>query len=176
MFISIAFLVAATFLPTYRAHKEVLFFASPFFEAALSGNWAETGRPQSVSSVITISQPSGGESKTEMSFAPMDSDIDVSTDDEPETSDTDVEAVDTPTSDVASESDTFVEPSSPAPRPKRRSKSSVSKDKARNESLAKLQSANDRSKKRLSSRRRPDAVIVLKEERVRGGTLVSDLF
>ncbi|EEB95784.1 hypothetical protein MPER_05193, partial [Moniliophthora perniciosa FA553] len=34
---------------TFWAHKEVLFFASPFFEAALSGNWAETGRPPSMS-------------------------------------------------------------------------------------------------------------------------------
>ncbi|KIP11642.1 hypothetical protein PHLGIDRAFT_99474 [Phlebiopsis gigantea 11061_1 CR5-6] len=42
---------------TFWTHKEVLFFASPFFEAALSGDWAETGRPQSMSSVITISQP-----------------------------------------------------------------------------------------------------------------------
>ncbi|KDQ55859.1 hypothetical protein JAAARDRAFT_37287 [Jaapia argillacea MUCL 33604] len=42
---------------TFWAHKEVLVFASPFFEAALSGNWAETGRPPSMSSVITISQP-----------------------------------------------------------------------------------------------------------------------
>ena len=41
-----------------RAHKEVLFFASPFFEAALSGDWAETGRPQSVSSVITYERSS----------------------------------------------------------------------------------------------------------------------
>jgi hypothetical protein len=35
-----------------RAHKEILFFASPFFEAALSGNWSETARPPSV---VTIS-------------------------------------------------------------------------------------------------------------------------
>ncbi|KAF9478637.1 hypothetical protein BDN70DRAFT_879770 [Pholiota conissans] len=41
---------------TFWAHKEILFFASPFFEAVLSGNWSETGRPQSVSSIITISQ------------------------------------------------------------------------------------------------------------------------
>ncbi|KDR75946.1 hypothetical protein GALMADRAFT_226609 [Galerina marginata CBS 339.88] len=40
----------------FWAHKEILFFASPFFEAALSGNWSETGRPQSMSSVVTISQ------------------------------------------------------------------------------------------------------------------------
>ncbi|KAI0259254.1 hypothetical protein BC834DRAFT_1035987 [Gloeopeniophorella convolvens] len=39
---------------TFWAHREVLWFASPFFQAALSGNWAETGgRPGSVSSVIT---------------------------------------------------------------------------------------------------------------------------
>ncbi|KIY74284.1 hypothetical protein CYLTODRAFT_439214 [Cylindrobasidium torrendii FP15055 ss-10] len=46
---------------TFWAHKEVLYFASPFFEAALSGDWAETGgsgsgRPASMSSIITISQ------------------------------------------------------------------------------------------------------------------------
>ncbi|KAG8960162.1 hypothetical protein FRC03_006992 [Tulasnella sp. 419] len=42
---------------TFWAHKDILVFASPFFEAALSGCWAETGRPSSLSSVITISQP-----------------------------------------------------------------------------------------------------------------------
>jgi hypothetical protein len=63
-----------------RAHKEVLIFASPFFEAALSGSWAETGRPQSMSSVITISQPPPipgekgiFEAHTEMTFTPEDS-------------------------------------------------------------------------------------------------------
>jgi hypothetical protein len=66
-----------------RAHKEVLWFASPFFEAALSGNWAETGRPLSISSVITISQPPivpgdkiHPDAPTAMKFAPMDPDID----------------------------------------------------------------------------------------------------
>ncbi|KAJ6475286.1 hypothetical protein C8R47DRAFT_1142916 [Mycena vitilis] len=66
---------------TFWAHKEVLFFASPFFEAALSGNWAETGRPPSMSSIITISQPpsnpgdrSSREAPTELTFAPMDPD------------------------------------------------------------------------------------------------------
>jgi hypothetical protein len=61
----------------------VLVFASPFFEAALSGNWSETGRPLSMSSVITISQPpsipgdkSINEVPTEMTFAPIDPDID----------------------------------------------------------------------------------------------------
>ncbi|KAF8622364.1 hypothetical protein AX15_007094 [Amanita polypyramis BW_CC] len=41
---------------TFWAHKEVLYFASPFFQAAFSGNWSETGRPLSMSSVITIPQ------------------------------------------------------------------------------------------------------------------------
>ena len=41
----------------FRAHKEVLSFASPFSQAGLNGNWTETGRPLSMSSVITISQP-----------------------------------------------------------------------------------------------------------------------
>ncbi|KAG7098914.1 hypothetical protein E1B28_000811 [Marasmius oreades] len=70
---------------TFWAHKEVLFFASPFFEAALSGNWAETGRPPSMSSVITISQPpsvpnSSNRSRelpTEMMFAPMEENEDL---------------------------------------------------------------------------------------------------
>lgn len=66
-----------------RAHKEVLYFASPFFEAALSGDWAETARRQSISSVITISRlpsvPEGqriGEATSEMTFAPLDPDVD----------------------------------------------------------------------------------------------------
>ncbi|KAA1471694.1 hypothetical protein DENSPDRAFT_871704 [Dentipellis sp. KUC8613] len=69
---------------TFWAHKEVLYFASPFFQAALSGDWAETGpgRPASMSSVITISQPPSVPDKhysdvpTAMTFAPMDPDID----------------------------------------------------------------------------------------------------
>lgn len=61
----------------------MLYFASPFFQAALSGDWAETGRPASMSSVITISQPPvvlgdkrRSDAPTEMIFAPMDPDID----------------------------------------------------------------------------------------------------
>lgn len=51
-----------------RAHREILVFASPFFDAALSGDWSETrvglddsslfsDRRHSISSVITIPQP-----------------------------------------------------------------------------------------------------------------------
>ena len=69
--------------PCFRAHKEVLWFSSPFFQAALSGNWAETGRPLSMSSVITISQPPvvpgdklHPDAPTAMTFAPVDPDLD----------------------------------------------------------------------------------------------------
>jgi len=56
-----------------RAHKEILFFASPFFEAALSGHWLETGRPASIaSSVITISQPTFPEDPRSSSTARHD--------------------------------------------------------------------------------------------------------
>jgi hypothetical protein len=65
-------LVLITFIS--RAHKEILVFASPFFDAALSGryvavqrsghdlehdsSWSETNdRPVSMSSIITIQQP-----------------------------------------------------------------------------------------------------------------------
>ncbi|KAL6305220.1 hypothetical protein BKA93DRAFT_780508 [Sparassis latifolia] len=68
---------------TFWAHKEVLYFASSFFQAALSGQWAETGRPLSMSSVITISQPpsvpgcsKAGGPPAEMTFAPVDPDLD----------------------------------------------------------------------------------------------------
>jgi len=68
---------------TFWAHKEVLWFSSPFFQAALSGNWAETGRPLSMSSVITISQPPvvpgdkiHPDAPTAMTFAPVDPDLD----------------------------------------------------------------------------------------------------
>ncbi|KAJ3783412.1 hypothetical protein GGU10DRAFT_53327 [Lentinula aff. detonsa] len=81
----------------FWAHKEVLVFASPFFEAALSGNWSETeaegkedaeeGQSQRSSqrppSLITISQSIGPDSETEMrlTFDPVkenDSDADYS--------------------------------------------------------------------------------------------------
>ncbi|KAK7472610.1 hypothetical protein VKT23_000723 [Stygiomarasmius scandens] len=162
---------------TFWAHKEVLFFASPFFEAALSGNWAETGRPPSMSSVITISQPPSvpgdkkiHEAPTEMTFAPMEIDID--------TEGLEIVAdIEAPKSDSTQSSDTE---GSEAESPRTR---------ARNNSLAKLQSntsftiASPQSPESSSStkssplrkrataavKRRPnnnpDAVIVLKEER-----------
>lgn len=147
----------------------MLYFASPFFQAALSGDWAETasGRPQSTSSVITISQlPSVpgernvSERLTETTFTREIMEF------EPDESDVDI------IKDEASESDM----------------SDVEKDKARQESLEKLQSTSsptdtfDADKQRvldpdprprtskLSKRpkmKAPDAVIVLKEEKVR---------
>ncbi|KAJ3479120.1 hypothetical protein NLI96_g9287 [Meripilus lineatus] len=162
---------------TFWAHKEVLFYASPFFEAALSGNWAETGRRQSISSVITISQPPSvpGEpaaGPTEMTFAPIDPDLD------PEELDLDGDTKgDLSESDL---SDCGV----------------TTKEKARLQSLAKLQSTTsppepavgrssfdngnlinklgapdgERPKAQAKIKRRqkangPDAVIILKEEK-----------
>ncbi|KAG5342923.1 hypothetical protein E4T56_gene16203 [Termitomyces sp. T112] len=164
---------------TFWAHKEVLFFASPFFEAALSGNWLETGpgRPPSMSSVITISQPpsvlgdrtkSMTDASTEMTFAPIGPDI--------ESLELDVIAEQTsPVRDGedgnfqnadSSESDVVAPLLDQVAR-------------ARDNSLAKLQGLDE---KREGSRQRkgslepshprrpplvpvPDAVIVLKEER-----------
>ncbi|KAG6813639.1 hypothetical protein H0H92_008875 [Tricholoma furcatifolium] len=162
---------------TFWAHKEVLFFASPFFEAALSGNWSETGpgRPPSMSSVITISQPptvpgdkskAKAETSTEMTFAPMDSDLDPSLDFISEHDPA-------PTSESEDEITSGSELGASSPLP----------DKvvhARNSSLAKLQGSDDTIDKSGQSHRAsversfprrnrlaqgPDAVIVLKEER-----------
>ncbi|KAJ6609833.1 hypothetical protein B0H10DRAFT_2062672 [Mycena sp. CBHHK59/15] len=151
---------------TFWAHKEVLFFASPFFEAALSGNWAETGRPLSMSSIITISQPpsipgdrSNHEAPTEMTFAPMDPDNDVEDVDSPKDGGDGaiVNEVEGDGNDAAKQE---------------------AKAQAIDESLAKLQSRSRSSsssshlkvapaqatvKRRVKSG--PDAVIVLKEER-----------
>ncbi len=189
-----------------RAHKEILWFASPFFQAALSGNWAETGRPLSRSSVITISQPptvpgdkTHPDPPTAMAFAPMDSDMD------PEELDIDVsessepEVIESSTSDDAhgAESGSRPEGGSCTATPKRKSH-----EAARQESLEKLlrnaattpgdaPSPSDADKEKgnrivkLSWKRananvsakhhqvtsNPDAVIVLKEEKVRLITL-----
>ena len=143
----------------------MLYFASPFFQAALSGDWAETGRPQSTSSVITISQPPSvpGERNvsdiTETMFTREILEV------EPDESDVDIRG-------ETSESDM----------------SDVEKDRARKESLEKLQRSTSptsavgtgkqrsldvedpRSRPKLRKRSKakgPDAVIVLKEEKVR---------
>lgn len=171
------------FLPMIidRAHKEVLFFASPFFEAALSGNWSETGpgRPPSMSSVITISQPPSvpgdrtrpmTDISTEMTFAPMDPDLD-----SPELDIfTGSEAPANLNEDRDSQNTWTSESDVVTPLPDQVAR-------ARDNSLAKLQGSDEkgegiRQRKRVSlepsrpERPRlmhgPDAVIVLKEERV----------
>ncbi|KAJ7925218.1 hypothetical protein B0H13DRAFT_1975536 [Mycena leptocephala] len=151
---------------TFWAHKEVLFFASPFFEAALSGNWAETGRPPSMSSIITISQPpsnpgdrSNHEAPTEMTFAPMDPDNNT------EDCDTSKEGGDSGPASEGEGSDT-------------EAVKQEAKAQAIDESLAKLQSRSRSSTNasrvkvapaqamiKRSVKEGPDAVIVLKEER-----------
>jgi hypothetical protein len=152
---------------SYRAHKELLFFASPFFEAALSGDWAETGRPQSMSSVITISQPPTIP-RTDSSLPPPTSEatlVQLESDPEHDGFESDARA-----------SDSEVE------------NGGKDKERARMESLSKLESpAADElgsepgkgkrrnldventlrtSVRRRTRRRGPDAVIVLKEEKV----------
>ncbi|KAL0956014.1 hypothetical protein HGRIS_002189 [Hohenbuehelia grisea] len=167
---------------TFWAHKEILFFASPFFEAALSGHWAETGRPPSMSSVITISQPpsvpgdkSIPEVPTEMTFAPVDPDLDPD----------DIEIL-TP-GDIANGSSPSRSEGEANGSGSGSGSSTESgtedKEKARDSSLAKLQAksigsaTNDGRKlpaKTISPaqatvmrrlKNGPDAVIVLKEER-----------
>ncbi|EJF65486.1 hypothetical protein BD309DRAFT_966596 [Dichomitus squalens] len=167
---------------TFWAHKEILYFASAFFQAALSGGWAETekesGRPQSVSSVITISQPPvvpGSkpdlETHSEITFAPMDPDMD------PDELDLDIDISDSDASDAEA--------------------STEDKTRAREDSLSKLEKSNPTTptspsekakakapdidgntagpstlrRTRLFKRqvpekeKRPDAIIVLKEEK-----------
>ncbi|KAG6917423.1 hypothetical protein DXG01_002508 [Tephrocybe rancida] len=169
---------------TFWAHKEVLFFASPFFEAALSGHWSETGpgRPPSMSSVITISQPptvpgergANTEASTEMSFTPIDPDLDPSELDiireheAPPSSSSEGEEED-------SQSVSASEPDIATPLPQ-----ADEIARARDDSLLKLQGVDGRGEgsrqfkrgsverphsKRPRLRHGPDAVIVLKEER-----------
>ncbi|THH15663.1 hypothetical protein EW146_g4856 [Bondarzewia mesenterica] len=138
---------------TFWAHKEVLYFASPFFQAALSGDWAETGRPASMSSVITISQPPvipGGKRRsdvpTEMTFAPMDPDGD------PEELDIDFEdSSEAEVSDSSQAGLTRKEDATIKEGKKEKKKTSVKKDvdvkpeekeTARKESLDKLQGSS----------------------------------
>ncbi|KAI0259249.1 hypothetical protein BC834DRAFT_907168 [Gloeopeniophorella convolvens] len=144
---------------TFWAHREVLWFASPFFQAALSGNWAETGgRPGSVSSVITIAQPPpvpvpgdkphAHAHAPSVAFTPVDAD------------DTDIDVSESSDAEASGDDDDGAAAA------------------ARQESLEKLQRgdapapAPGKGAVRLSWKRRaaprasgPDAVIVLKEEK-----------
>ncbi|KAI0044211.1 hypothetical protein FA95DRAFT_1497417 [Auriscalpium vulgare] len=123
---------------TFWAHKEVLYFASPFFQAALSGDWAETGRPTSMSSVITISQPPSvpgakppADLPTAMTFAPMDPDA------SPEEQDVDIE--DSSEADVSDSSVQGDEDEKAAKAMKTAKEIGEAKEAARMESLDKLQ-------------------------------------
>jgi len=159
-----------------RAHKEVLYWASPFFQAALSGDWAETGRPASMSSIITISQPpsdpgnrTGEGSIPVMTFVPME----VTGDEDDEVMDS--RRTDT---DVTAASDVESSPTCPDaiadarldslqklqggsnPRPNEPGKPSPAKSE-------KLKTQNPWTS---AGNVIPEAVIVLKEERVRSTT------
>ncbi|OBZ70914.1 hypothetical protein A0H81_09101 [Grifola frondosa] len=170
---------------TFWAHKEVLYFASAFFQAALSGEWAETGsgsgRPPSMSSVITISQPPSvpkgpGKSKlethSEITFAPMDSDI------EPDELELDVDL-----NGELSESDTNVADVSPEEKAKARESSLNKLEKSAPTTPTSTISHDEDAKatdintdteygkplrqnlRRHTREKRPDAIIVLKEEK-----------
>ena len=139
-----------------RTHKEILFFSSPFFEAALSGNWSETTeqqktqRPASMSSVMTVSQAKflptlGSDSEADGGDEQEEEEYNQENEDH-------VDAGPLPFSDPESSSDAEGRPSA------------REKARARDASLVKLQQQKRRSSKDQSSR--PDAVIVLKEERV----------
>ncbi|KAG9316845.1 hypothetical protein JVU11DRAFT_2916 [Chiua virens] len=169
---------------TFWAHKEVLFFASPFFEAALSGGWLETGRPPSMSSVITISQPptvpgskSSPDPPTAMTFTPENDIHDGASDTGSNySSPVEIENPATSESDAAESEPEQVESATSM---------SSRQARARGSSLAKLQGSGEakpefkgKHKANLSAsqntlatvkrRRRTDehdAVIVLKEEK-----------
>ncbi|KIJ39482.1 hypothetical protein M422DRAFT_32725 [Sphaerobolus stellatus SS14] len=174
---------------TFWTHKDILVFASPFFEAALSGNWSETGRPLSMSSVITISQPpsvpDGDKTILEPSegvvFAPPpDSDSDGESDDNEHDTDNDT-AVDamgsTPNLNTSEDECSGNEEDN-----EEREVEEEEKKRARVGSLEKLQgkakcsetastsTKGARSLKPVSLRpkrasRIPEAIIVLKEEK-----------
>ncbi len=189
-----------------RAHKEVLWFASPFFQAALSGNWAETGRPLSMSSVITISQPPivpgdkiHPDAPIAMTFAPVDPDLDPDElDIEVSESASDSEVLESSTSTIGRPGEDDRRPHGPAGESGAHDEADAEAQKkaheaARMESLEKLQRGASAGSSRgpdkvkgkgivkLSWKRghaqvsarhhqaacNPDAVIVLKEEKVR---------
>ncbi|KAG8743254.1 hypothetical protein FRC10_012298 [Ceratobasidium sp. 414] len=164
---------------TFWAHKDILMFASPFFEAVLSGNyisddsnsasWAETSvnrNRTSCSSVITISQPPSQPSSTFKSHKATTSPSAEPGPDEPDSDCVRVTDVDTDLSS-ADESEGEL---------------ARNREKQRAECLQKLQGGDEdttqsnrhsRSKtvpefSRTSKRRSkpiPDAVIQLKEEK-----------
>jgi hypothetical protein len=172
----------------------VLVFASPFFEAALSGNWSETGRPLSMSSVITISQPpsipgdkSINEVPTEMKFAPIDPDIDPDDADfvldvtvtkgeaesaqssETETDGGDVDGVNNEERAKA-RNDSLAKLQSGSGKPSNSGKATEkSKPKATDGKLSPRKVSPAQAKVRRSGKSSgTEAVIVLKEEKVRG--------
>lgn len=174
----------------------MLYFASSFFQAALCGGWAETdtsSRPRSTSSVVTISQPSSAGSgagqpaaeavpESHMTFAPIDPDMD------PDEVDLALDF------DLGGHTSGSEAGQSSAEREKEDRQKAKAKTKAlaRENGLKKLESAPtavvqfatgtsnepvdeqkqgaDTSTRRLrrskSSGKRPDAIIVLKEEKV----------
>lgn len=152
-----------------RAHKEVLFFASPFFEAALSGNWAETGggRPQSVSSVITISQPphvASPDGHTDKSLAELSQEIEIleatqEDDSEGEAAQDDDESSAEEISKAREAS--FQQLQNPTPS------GSLLSSKGKQRALEIDASNRPRSQIPRRPKHNPDGVIVLKEEKVR---------
>ncbi|KAH9935702.1 uncharacterized protein B0H18DRAFT_976920 [Fomitopsis serialis] len=145
---------------TFWAHKEVLYFASSFFQAALSGAWAETGRPQStVSSVITISQPptvpgrqSNIEDSPDMTFAPPDPDVDIEDldlDGEPEIDPSPGDKAKAREDSLSKLENSGTSPSSPRPPEGEKGK----------------EKAIGLKEKRRRKDKKPDAIIILKEEK-----------
>lgn len=137
----------------------MLFFVSPFFEAALSGDWAETGRPQSMSSVITISQPpKSGSMPSQASEATL---VQVESDPENDGNESDARA-----SDSEAETDVMSEQEKEQARLESLSKLETAASASSEESEGRALSVPGISIKRRMRRKGPDAVIVLKEEKV----------
>ncbi|ETW80484.1 hypothetical protein HETIRDRAFT_33355 [Heterobasidion irregulare TC 32-1] len=154
---------------TFWAHKEVLYFASPFFQAALSGDWAETGRPASMSSVITISQPPivlgdkrRSDAPTEMTFAPMDPDIDPEELDIDLGESSDAEASDSSQAILITQDDERPNVEMSA-EPKKNP--GTMKERGNRASATKVVGATEAAVRRRQKVNGPDAVIVLKEEK-----------
>ncbi|KAI6040204.1 hypothetical protein EDC04DRAFT_1522209 [Pisolithus marmoratus] len=169
---------------TFWAHKEVLYFASPFFQAALSGSWLETGRPPSLSSMLTISQPTDQSCCYPTPILPSDRDKEEAIIDTASDSSSPVEVGHSPTSGSeastsdASESDLeevdgFKSREQRAKLAKLRNSSQVSKYDLNGKGKAtgtrhSLSLGSQGVRKAVKSRRKvsmEDAVIVLKEEK-----------